>query len=185
LPGRGAKFGGFMMGRDQVRVQSAVDFALARARQHSSTAAVAAALVPLAALLTPAEAVTPAASVTATPGMVNSTPDIAYTVTNNIPNSNPINLIVIPEIHLGDLIFTAAGGYGPNPLPSGWTATQVTSNSIGAGLRRFPPRGRSTPRSLSRPAPVASRSSIRSSRTPRPLRRSRLRSLCWAPRWRE
>jgi hypothetical protein len=127
------------MDRDPIRVQSAVDLALARARQHGATAAVAAALVPLAAWMTPAAALGPVTNVVGTAGTVGSTPDITYAVTNAF--GNPIKLIVIPEIHLGDLIFTAAGGSGANPLPSNWTATEVPSDFTGAGLYSGTPAG--------------------------------------------
>jgi hypothetical protein len=122
------------MSQNNTEARSAIEIALGRAGQHAMTAAVAAALVPLGSMA--AQAI-PVGSITVTgteAGLAQS-PTIIYTVTNQPGNVSPIRHIEFPEIHAGDLMFSAAGGSGSNPLPSGWIATEhATAQISGSGL---------------------------------------------------
>jgi hypothetical protein len=113
--------------------KTALDKALARASRHTSTAAVAATLVPLAMAMMP----TPAHAV---PGGFSATIDLtitdgvgpdgsnlfAYTVTNT-SEFGEIVTIEIPEVAAG-LLFASSGS-----MPIGWTGTEYTTTQFSSG----------------------------------------------------
>jgi hypothetical protein len=125
------------MERDRGKTQSAVEMALARARQHAVTAAVAVALVPLVA--TQARAALTEVTETFAAGGTADAPTGSYVITNHDNAGHAINEIVIPELHAGDIIFSANGSGQPDALPSGWSwvedsTSPIAGTSIDGGL---------------------------------------------------
>lgn len=131
------------MDRDDTQGQSAVHAALALARQNKATAALVAALVPLAAVsahATPTQiTVTPVFSTDPN----NGSAEVTYDISNSTGYS--ISEIEIPEIHAGDLGYymppsqqlgtnsVIPAGHAPL-LPSGWSGSQVSSATLGSSV---------------------------------------------------
>ena len=130
------------MERDQKTAVSGLDIALSLARQNATTAALVAALVPLAAL--PALANPLLITVGAAFGTDSNTgsEEVTYTVTNNSGYS--INEVEIPEINAGDLryyvpVTQQPGTTGINfahapTLPSGWSGNQGSTATLGSSV---------------------------------------------------
>jgi hypothetical protein len=113
--------------------KTALDKALARASRHTSTAAVAAALVPLAMAMmpTPAHAAPDGFSatidLTITDGAGPSGSNLfAYTITNT-SELGEIVTIEIPEVAPG-LLFASSGS-----MPTGWNEAEYTTTQFSSG----------------------------------------------------
>ena len=140
------KWGGIeTMAHKRDTARSAMEAALGRARQNTTTAALVLALVPLAAVPAMAAPATPDVSIITTIGSDLNGATITYEITNNSGYS--LSEIEIPEINAGDLKFrveeaeqpglvvNSLNAVGGAPfLPGGWSGTENTSAQLGASV---------------------------------------------------
>jgi hypothetical protein len=117
--------------------RSALAAALARAGKRATTAAVAAAIVPLAlaASAPSASAVTIGVSVTATVTPSNGVFNYQYSFSSP-PGQREISAIELPELQANEFLTNGEGGY-LGSVPTGWTVSQQFTTAFGKDPATF------------------------------------------------